>query len=50
MSCRRLESNIHPDAVDPVKHVAGVELGADYSYTTHDVFDGINRIGVNVGF
>ena len=30
--------------------VAGVELGADYSYTTHDVFDGINRIGVNVGF
>ncbi len=30
--------------------VSGFELGADYSYTTYDVFDGVNRIAVNIGF
>lgn len=30
--------------------VSGFELGADYSYTTYDVFDGVNRLGVNIGF
>jgi hypothetical protein len=30
--------------------ISGFELGADYSYTTYDVFDGVNRIGVNIGF
>jgi hypothetical protein len=30
--------------------ISGFELGADYSYTTYDVFDGVNRIAVNVGF
>lgn len=30
--------------------VSGFELGADYSYTTYDVFNGVNRIAVNVGF
>lgn len=30
--------------------ISGFELGADYSYTTYDVFDGVNRLGVNIGF
>jgi hypothetical protein len=30
--------------------ISGFELGADYSYTTYDVFDGVNRLGINVGF
>lgn len=30
--------------------VADFELGADYSYTTYDVFNGVNRIALNVGF
>jgi len=30
--------------------ISGFELGVDYSYTTYDVFDGVNRIGANIGF
>jgi len=30
--------------------ISGFELGADYSYTTYDVFDGVNRLGINIGF
>lgn len=30
--------------------VADFQIGADYSYTTYDVFDGVNRIGLNIGF
>lgn len=30
--------------------LSGFEIGADYSYTSFDVFDGVNRIGVNIGF
>lgn len=30
--------------------ISDFELGADYSYTTYDVFDGVNRIAVNIGF
>lgn len=38
-----LGAGIHTD-------FSGVEIGADYSYTSFDVFDGVNRIGVNIGF
>lgn len=30
--------------------ISGFQLGADYSYTTYEVFDGVNRLGVNIGF
>lgn len=30
--------------------VGDLQLGADYAYTTYDVFDGVNRIAIDVGF
>lgn len=30
--------------------VADFDVGADYSYTSYEVFDGVNRIGLNIGF
>ncbi len=30
--------------------LSGFEVGADYSYTSFDVFNGVNRVGINVGF
>lgn len=30
--------------------VGGIELGADYAYTTYDIFDGVNRVALDIGF
>jgi hypothetical protein len=28
----------------------GLQLGADYAYTSYDIFSGVNRVAINVGF
>jgi hypothetical protein len=30
--------------------VGDIELGADYAYTTYDIFDGVNRVALDIGF
>lgn len=30
--------------------VGNLDVGADYSYTSYEIFDGVNRIALNVGF
>ena len=30
--------------------VGDLELGADYAYTTYDIFDGVNRVAIDIGF
>jgi len=31
-------------------NVGDIELGADYAYTTYDIFDGVNRVALDIGF
>jgi hypothetical protein len=30
--------------------VGDLQLGADYAYTTYDIFDGVNRVAIDIGF